>query len=257
MHCLVLLILILGIFPATAQVNPIHNNWLISGNAGLVSFFGDLSIYDDQADKKLTEESHTAFGISAGKQISPLIIISLDYLHGSMKGSRPSFEYYFENEFNEWMLYLDFNLWQLILNKPDSRFKVFGKTGAGIIGYKTTKRHLTSNLIVEENVPENNAIAGEVNTSPIISAGFGLHYALTGKWIVKSEFVGRLTRTDALDGHKGSTEVNDRYSFISLGLTYVINPRGSSYKRYSPCAAEYMHFKKNKNRKQTSFMSFY
>ena len=77
------------------------DSWAVNANVGLSSFFGDLSSFDTEISKKITEESGPAYGLIATKYFfSDKIGISGQLLFGSLKGANSSNNMSFEATFS-------------------------------------------------------------------------------------------------------------------------------------------------------------
>lgn len=225
-----------------AQTFGIKENWLIGVNGGTSSFFGDLSVYDSKPVEKLSEESDLAYSIFVGKQISQVFTIKLGYLSGELKGSNEAFQLYFNNSFNELYLTGDISLSRMLFPYNDSPFDLYAIGGIGSLKSHAVKRQITDNAIVEEH--EINFFDTEsISNSIIAKTGLGLNYKLGDKWNATSEVVFMLTGNDMLDAQAGNTGINDYYSYISVGLSYVISSNRKYYNYSDPYKAKKHPFK--------------
>lgn len=124
-------LLILISINSQAQIYPAKAGWMVGVQGGMVSFFGDLGVYDRNPVKKLSQESDVGFSFMVGKQLSPLISVKAGYLNGKMKGSNPELKFAFTSKFTELSLTTELNLTKLISRSSDSRLNALAVLGIG------------------------------------------------------------------------------------------------------------------------------
>ncbi len=199
--------------------------WFGGLNAGVTSFFGDLSIHDYSPMQKLSHESSAAAGISAGKHLTRHIIAELNLTKGSLKGSNPSLGLAFNGTFLECSANGYLNFTKLLFPNLEFRTGVYAMAGTGMIAYRVTKSNLSDQSIVEtigrnETGGKHGLPAGKV----IFPAGISLSYRINERWSLRGDFAYRLTIDDKLDAHAGSTSVNDRYTILTMGMRFILLP---------------------------------
>ncbi|HOI86373.1 MAG TPA: hypothetical protein PLV51_00780 [Lentimicrobium sp.] len=223
--CLILICLCPAILIGQPVVYTPNEGWFGGLNAGVASFFGDLSIYDYSPKEKLTLESSAAAGITAGKHITKFIIAELNLTKGGLKGSNPSLGLAFNGTILEFSANGYLNFTRLVFPNSEFRTSVYAMAGTGVIAYRATKTSLSDQSVVE-TIGRNEA--GDKDGHPagkvIFPAGISLSYQFNERWSLRSDFAYRLTTDDRLDAHAGSTSVNDRYTILMVGMRFMLRP---------------------------------
>lgn len=232
------LIMMLVAVNTQAQTYPMEKGWMVGASGGMVSFFGDLSVHDNSLLKKINDESDAGFSLMVGKQLGPLLSVKANYLKGRMKGSNPGLGYNFTNQFNEVSFTTELNLTKLIVPSSDSRLRCMVALGVGALNGNARK---VSSLL---NTPDPDPLDPNMESQlsnfqsvVVLVTGAGVDYKLSKHWRSSLWMSMHTTRNDELDGHLGtSTMVNDHFSYLSLGLTYVISPAGNALAQGYPCS---------------------
>ncbi len=228
-------LLILLTMNLQAQIYPAKDGWMVGVQGGMVSFFGDLSVHDRNPVKKLSEESDFGFSFMVGKQLSRLISVKAGYLNGKMKGSNPELNSAFTSEFSEISFTTELNLTKLIVPSSNSRLNAVAVLGIGAIAGTVTKTLMTDGISDPSILPSETS---DIKAEPVLITGLGLDYKLSRHWISAMRLGMRTTGIDNIDAHQGTADnnANDYYTYLSVGVIYVISPvNGLSYKDY-PCS---------------------
>jgi len=222
---IVMLSIYFGSSSAMSQVYSIHDHWYLGPQICFVSFFGDLSVHDFDPVRKFTDESDLGFGFMVGKSITRLIDVKVNFCRGKMRGSNPDLDMNFKNDFNEADLEAAINLSNMIWPYNRSRFKLTANAGIGYISYRSIKYNISEGTYLSsEGYSQEKKPLGKAGSALVIPIGFELDYYFSHNWMLSGGFSFRLHNKDLLDSQIGSTGISDRYSVISAGLSYIINP---------------------------------
>lgn len=218
LHILFLLCFLLPMFSYSQQwkkdrlQNELWNVWAINANAGITSFYGDLSSYDGSYTKKLQFESGPAMGIIVTKHFDRLFAISGQIIAGKVKGCLGTTS--FKSEIFEYNLHLRLNLFNLFVPHNNSTFGLNFFGGLGNFLFKTTQTVTTEgtveNIYNQSRVPE-----------LVYFTGIGIFVQPTPSFAITSEISIRKCNNDMLDGLV-KNDNNDYYSYLSVGITYYI-----------------------------------
>ena len=74
------------------DIKSFNQNWGVNVNAGLTSFYGDLSIYDNDFVAKLQHESKIGMSAILTKRLDPAFGFSTQVLFGQLKGQKKNLE---------------------------------------------------------------------------------------------------------------------------------------------------------------------
>lgn len=220
--------LCLFLLPAITRAQLFYDfqsGWYLGANAGIASYFGDLSFYDLDPVNKIRHESRFVAGLTAGKSLNQWIDLEMNFDHGGMKGSNQNNDLSFTGNFTELTLNGIISLSRIISNQAYQRFQVCLSLGAGSIFYRSTKSRISDNTYVY-SVGRNSS--GDKKGSPgitaVFPAGILLSFDLNKSLVIRSRFAFRMPDDDLLDAHAGSTGINDRYSFAIIGFIYRLPP---------------------------------
>jgi hypothetical protein len=207
------------------QPYRMRENWYFGSQFSIVSFLGDLSVYDFNPVRKLTEESDFAWGLMAGKSVNRLIDTRIYYYNGHMRGSNQDLDMYFSNDFNEFSVGATINLSHWIKPQKKSKFDLSATTGVGIIYYRSIKYRISDgSYLSSEGYTSKKYPSGKARSALVIPVGFELNYIPVNNWMFFIGFSFRLHNQDLLDSHIGSTGISDRYTVSSIGCSYIVNP---------------------------------
>ena len=203
------------------KITVLLKNWSVNVNAGQTSFFGEVSLYDDELSEKLSNEGSWAYGFILSRQMTPVFGLSGQMIWGTLKGANTRSR--FEADIMEYSLNTTINLVNLLIPDNDARFFLYGKLGAGQFQFNST-------LVFDD--PEKPEIYVESDKPEFLYLiGGGAFYKFNHSFEVNIEATARLVNNDKLDGSNNGKGDNDYYSYISLGITYKINnrPRDTRY----------------------------
>jgi len=216
-----LLILFLGLFILTPQAfgqywgsrrtqqYGIWDQWYLNVNAGQTSFFGDISLFDDDIPEKLSKESDWGFGIVVGKGLNPYLYAGIQILSGRLKGQSPISR--FEANILEYTLVGNIDFVNLLLPNNNSRLKFIGIVGVGQFMFNSRRELLDKSLIEEEDtgIPEF-----------VYMFGLGGFITINERLKFTTEIALRQAQNDKLDIAIKNKDM-DYYTYFCAGLTYT------------------------------------
>jgi len=227
---IVIFLLLIFVFPITTnaqyskRIKPKKfewtKNWGVNLNMGATSFFGDVSLYDDDYSDKLKKESSVGYGIIISRRINPLFNLELQFLKGRLKGKNSKSK--FEADVLEYTFNTTLNFVNLLLPDNNGHFFLYAKMGFGQFRFAsrlTYKDPEKEDRIVDTGVPEF-----------VFLMGVGAYYSISPSFNFTAEANGRMTNNDQIDGTKNKKD-KDYYSYISIGITYNINNAKQRYRK--------------------------
>ena len=207
--------------PPSAIATALTKGWALDANVGRTSFFGEVSLYDEKFNEKMSKEGAWAYGFIASKKLSHVFAIEGQILLGQLKGSNSRSN--FVADITEYTANLTANLVNLFIPDNQARFNPYIKVGMGQFQFST-------------KLVFNDADVADVTTeseSPesLFLFGGGAFYTISNSFDVKLEFTGRRMQNDQIDGSTSNSKDDDYYSYTSIGLTYKIfnTPRDTRY----------------------------
>ncbi len=198
------------------------DNWSVNINAGLSSFFGDLSKYDSEVAGKLTKESGPAFGGILTKQLNNKFGVSGQLLYGNLKGMNDS-KISFKANFLEYNIQARVNFVKLFSPFSLSKFGLEAYGGAGQFVFKSTKYDLSHE---DPDTEVQNTHTPEF----VYFFGMGASYKINDKIGVTLDMSMRQAQNDKIDDYVKNKN-NDYYSYFNVGVTYYIVKNKKSYGR--------------------------
>jgi hypothetical protein len=203
------------------KISVLLKNWSVNINGGQTSFFGEVSLYDDELSQKLSKEGSWAYGFIISRQMTPVFGLSGQIVLGTLKGADARSK--FQADIMEYTLNTTINFVNLFMPDNDARFFLYGKLGAGQFQFK-------SRLVYDDPDKPEKYVESETPEFLYVLGG-GAYYKISNSFDVNAEATARLVNNDKLDATSNNKNDNDYYSYISLGLTYKINnkPRDTRY----------------------------
>ena len=213
--------LILGVFYTSLASNPYAwsgekprtawKNWSISVNAGVTSYFGDLSHYDNDLIGKLKFESEPAFSFMINKQFNSAFSLGGQVLYGGLSNENQNITD-FRTNFVEYNFQGRLNLIETFNGDKVSRFRMTAFAGLGQFIFKTV------DYLSDGNVPADNI--HDTGVPEFVYFGGGeLSYVVNDRLVITADLAIRQAQNDKLDNvHQGGDY--DYYSFSSIGITY-------------------------------------
>ncbi len=202
------------------KISALLKNWSVNVNGGQTSFFGDVSLYDEELTEKLSHEGSWSYGFALSRQMTPVFGLSGQLILGHLRGANT--RSHFEAEITEYSMNTTLNIVNLLIPDNDARFFLYAKAGVGQFQFK-------SKLIFDDS--EKEEIYVESNAPEFLYLiGGGAFYKLNHSFEVNAEGTARLVNNDKLDGTTNKKD-DDYYSYICVGITYKINnkPRDTRY----------------------------
>ncbi len=218
-HYFFILILFFPIFSFSQEwggEKPINfwDHWSVNVNAGLTSYFGDLSYYDSDIIGKFNFESNPAFGLLVTKHFDKKFGVSGQLIFGQLKGGNNKNISFVTNLF-EYNIQARIDIIRIILPNRNPKFGMEGFVGIGHTWFNSEK------LIVGEGSSD---IATVKTSVPefVYFGGVGMHYHIHENFAITTSMSLRQIQNDKLDQLVKNNDF-DFYSYLSVGLTYYIS----------------------------------
>ena len=206
--------------------NRFGEGWSVNLSAGLTSFFGDLSVYDDNIPKKFSEESDIGGGIIISKKISNTFSLSGQILYGGLKGTKETSDIYFIGSVIESSFVGFVNLTQIFFpGNPNRKLNAYGTLGIGLGSVKSKLYDLKTDSLIKEFG------YGTKTIETIIPLGARFAYSLNNSFDLTFDISIRRIDTDKLDTQIGNNN-RDYFSYFAFGITYNLFSSKYSDVRY-------------------------
>jgi hypothetical protein len=210
--------LVLGTFhlPLAGQTweeqheNMNDRNIELTINAGMTSYFGDLSIYDNNYFDKLAHESGFAASVVLTKRLAPQVGVSGQLLAGRLQARNGNIK--FESTILEYNLNVRLDMLRVFSQYSRSKIKWDVFFGFGNFLFESTK---TTILEGEDKVEEHSARVPEL----VFFLGTGLSYRLNEKVSVGAELSLHQFQNDKIDITIAGNDF-DYFSYLGFGFTY-------------------------------------
>ncbi|MCD4695414.1 MAG: hypothetical protein K8S16_04155 [Bacteroidales bacterium] len=199
-------------------------DWSVGVNAGRTSFFGDVSLYDEQFNEKMSKEGSFGTGFTISRQLTPIIGMTGQIIFGELSGANS--KSHFASNIIEYSGNLTFNLVSLLIPENNARFLPYITFGMGQFTYDTKLKFNDPNTA--------DITASSKSPEFVYLFGGGAYYVISNAFNAYIEFTGRRMDNDKIDGSTSNSKDNDYYSYFAIGLTYKINnspPDTRYYKR--------------------------
>lgn len=207
----------------------LFDRWAFNVNFGKSSFYGDVSIYDDNFSEKLSKESDWAYGLIVRKEINPVISIGPQVLFAKLKGENSTS--YFEGDIIEYNVNATINVMNLLLPSNDAKFYLLGMVGVGQFLFSSKK--IVTNTGAQQEVTENTGI-------PEFVYMFGAEgaFRLTDNIDLMAGMVLRQARNDKIDVTTNKDDW-DYYSYLLAGITYTLKTKETTSRNFKKIRGRY------------------
>ena len=220
----------------TYKGGMIWKHWYGQANIGLNLFYGDVSSYDQDFFKKISEESSFAVSVTAGKWITDWGGAEFTYSRGKMQGSNTELEFdlEFENNYNQYIIQGIFNFTQLLIPADEQTpFYLYGKVGYGQIDFNSVLRNSSTLDTIKMQGKE--TAHGKRVSEWVLPISIGAAINIDENFSIVMDGNLFLVDSDKLDAYFGQNGNNDKdyYVNISFGLKYTFNVKETqgSFKR--------------------------
>jgi hypothetical protein len=187
--------------------------WTIEANTGILSFYGDLSSYDDNYLDKIKYERGPGLGLYLTKHFNSLLAISGQLLIGQLNGSNHNSS--FTSDLFEYDLNVKINILNLFYPDNKGNFGILAEAGIGQFWFSSIKSYYAegSNFITKHNsrVPEF-----------IYFIGAGTFLRANSNVGISMDISLRQFQNDWLDVTVKNNDY-DYYTYLSLGIVYYLD----------------------------------
>ena len=225
-YCL-LLFFNFGFFPGIiysqtwegAKSGSASNEWIFNANVGILSYFGDLSIYDQNIPSKIEYESGRAMGLMVTRKIAQPFGLTAQIITGNLKASKGNI--YFESTILEYNLSAYFDMISLLSKSKQNKLGLQIFAGVGNFLFNSTKYEYYEGETIttkhKSRVPEFVAFMGA-----------GLSYKFSDNFGIMSALSIKQCQNDKIDVYYKLPDF-DYYSYFQFGITYHFKPVTKAY----------------------------
>lgn len=197
----------------TYKWSNLLKHWSIGLSIGQTSFYGDVSLYDNELSDKLSKEGSWSYGFKLARQLTPVIGLQGQLLLGKLRGTNSVSS--FEANIKQISADLTLNFVNLLLPGNDSRFFVLAKIGLGEYVFDSRLRFNDPNKADIEINPKTPEV--------LFLLGPAIHYKISNSFDVNADLDVQWAKNDKLDGTTNNNKDDDYYTYLSVGITYNIN----------------------------------
>jgi opacity protein-like surface antigen len=201
-------------------LSQLAKDWSVGVNVGRTAFFGDISLYDEEFNEKMSKEGAWGYGFSIAREFTPVFGLRFYGLFGQLSGSNSKST--FVSNIREYSINLSADLLNMLIPENDARFHPYFIAGMGQFTFDTRLKYFDPNKADET--------ASSTAPEFVYLFGGGAFYVISQSFDLKAEFMGRRMDNDRIDGTTNKKD-NDYYSYLSIGARYKINniPRDVRY----------------------------
>lgn len=225
----IVLFLFLFIFSQCMFAQTKSQDWEVGIHGGPTLFWGDLSVAEDNGEyfNKFQDDNSWSFGTNIEYRIFPFAYLGGDFSYGQLEGIRDKYapgnklNQTFEGEYFDYSLRFRLNIIDLIDNDKKRNFNFYLLGGVGNVHYRSVSHQLESGDYINSVGYSNSGQEKEALKSELrIPYGAGVKWYLGERFNVTLNTTVNWVNSDNLDATTGGTEINDYYSYTSLGLHY-------------------------------------
>jgi hypothetical protein len=196
------------------------DHWSINVNAGISSYYGDLSYYDSDFAGKISNESGAAFGGSLTKYFNDKFGVSGQLIYGNFSGGKSSNQTDFKTRFFEYNIQAKIDFIRLFISDRNPKFGIEGFAGVGQLWFNVANYKYNEGISNQEKY---------ISTAPefVYFGGLGAHYHFSEQFAITADMSIKQLQNDRLDNLIKNNDF-DFYTYGSIGVTYYIKGWNSS-----------------------------
>jgi hypothetical protein len=217
----------LTIFAQEASTNK-NYLWKTGLHMGSAMLWGDISDDCDPFTKMFSSQSKLSFEFDLHRKITNVFGVEGSFLFGKLAGQRTSWSddkpagLGFNTSFMDYSLSFTADLTALFGAKPDRLISFYVLGGGGLTNYNAT----------EYDISTGKTTSTTSNQTFFVPWGWGMSFNLTPKFSIFAQNTFRHPFTDDVDAHIGvGTNIDDIYSFTSIGASYKFGPKKVKQKK--------------------------
>jgi len=196
------------------EIKPgLKQNWSLGAQAGYMSYFGDLSLYDTDLPNKIRYESKFAGGLILTKNLGKSFGISGQFIYGGFKSDEIN-QSYFETSILEYNVQGKIDFLKMFYRKHNPRTGLYALAGLGQFIYKTKSHEI---LEGSYQTSHNDSKKPEF----VYFVGGGAEYRINRIIKIAAEISIRQAQNDKLDNIVKNNNP-DYYSYFSVGFSWAI-----------------------------------
>ena len=214
------------------------NNWVVGISPGTASYFGDMSQYDYDPVNKLRHESGPAVGFTVGKKMKNFLEFGLVATLGKVSVQRPDWNIKFMNRFNEFGVYTEVSIANIIKLRRRSRFDYGLTANYSIMNWRSVSYGISDQgVILSHGLDIDGNKSGKGQTTNYFGAGYYVGFALNSRLSIRLSQTMQILNTDHFDSWEGvsNSNLNDRMLRSGIGLIFNINSGRSSRNDFQDC----------------------
>lgn len=192
------------------------NQWSVGLDAGLTSYFGDLSQFDQNPMKKFTKESHPALAFSLTKTWRNMDV-SGELMYGGLQSDYKE-NHVFKTQIFEYNIQFGLHLLDWVAPHNSFRFELKPYAGIGQFIFNTIQYGSDEGQISEQSISKG-------LPEFVYFVGGRYDYELTNRINVSLNISVRQAQNDKLDNYVAGNNF-DYYTFTSVGFRYSLNDVG-------------------------------
>ena len=206
------------------SVNPFFYNWSVDLNAGLMTYYGDLSQYDLSVVNKLLYESKPAFGLKLTKHIRHMFGISGQLIYGGFKSDYKP-DHVFQTRLFEYNVQVSADVLNMIGNDSKRDFGFVAYAGVGQFLFRTTGLTAENTRTQNSGVPEF-----------VYFFGGSYYHKIAKRFNITLDLSIRQAQNDNLDNYIAHGDF-DYYSYLGVGISFLIDNLKTPFKKVKDCPA--------------------
>jgi len=190
--------------------------WSVNLNVGQTSYFGDLSVHDEDPVGKILNESGFGFGMQITKHLNSVFGLSGQLLFGNIKGQKQTLS--FKTKLMEYSFQGRMNLVNLMSDTKDHKINLIVFAGFG---------QFLFNARLWEHDGDGGDDYDEIANVPefVIYVGSGICYKISENIGATANMAVRQSQNDKLENYQKGDDY-DYYTYISVGITYFVKTLG-------------------------------
>lgn len=215
-----------------------YNRWAIRLSGGTAVFLGDVK--QEPILPSANPFNEWRFGGQLGLEyrISPVFSLAGKALYSELAGAKSKTNTYFQADMFEGSLNLFLYPVNIFSNSNGRIADLYLMGGIGLSNFNSKLYNLSTNNVIASSGSGNGIGLMGRTFEPVLSAGFGIDFLLSEKWIISIESSNKAFNSDLID-LTASQFKYDVYNFTAIGLTYKFGEKPFKHLKGRPADDQY------------------
>lgn len=203
-----------------------YNNWSVGVHTGLTYSNTDIAASDFNGDYV---KRNLAYGFHVTKSFTHNFSLQGYFLSGTLRGEDKDLAY--KSKINyQVSLNAMLTLGNISFLKKTPNLNLYGYFGFGFINVDPEVKYKKA---------DSTSVLYKGTTEQIVPFGIGIKYRVSKRFVINADYSFYQSNSDKIDGYVKNLSELDNYSYLNVGLTYIIGKKDRAIEWINPLQSIY------------------